>query len=120
MVGTGLPGVSNRTPVVEVIRRILAEENKPMSVADLTERLKDAWGRNLPCNPYEDYCMIYKLATGVLRCHASFEQLEGQRAPVIERNNPTDEPVAVTPGMRFERINLMADAVKDIIVSLPQ
>ncbi|MBQ7567560.1 hypothetical protein IJT17_02005 [bacterium] len=119
MVGTGLRGVSNNTPVAEVIRLILESENRPMSVMELTERLKDAWGRNLPCNPYDDCCIVYKIAAGVLQCEASFENVEGGRPPVVSRINPDDEPVAVSPGMRFEGINQIKDDVKNIMLTLP-
>ena len=113
-----LRNISNNTPVVEVLRLIMEKENRPMTVEELTDRLKDVWGRNLPCNPYEDCCVVYKLATGVLRCKASFEKLEGGRAPVVDRINPDDEPVAITPGMRFEGMNQIADEVEKIVLSL--
>ena len=120
MVGTGLRGVSNNTPVVEVIRLIMEAEKTPMTVMELTERLKDAWGRNLPCNPYDDYCIVYKLAAGVLQCEASFAGLADGRPPVVSRINPDDEPAAVTPGMRFEGMHRIKDDVKNIVLSLPQ
>lgn len=120
MEGTGLPGVVKNTPVVEVIRRAMLAEGKPVTVSHLTERLRDAWGRNLTSNPYDDYCLVYKLATMHLNCQVSCENLVNNRMPVVQRINPEHEPVQITPGMRFEGMNQKTEEIGQLVLSLPE
>ncbi len=119
MACTGID-ININTPVAEILRRIMVANGAPMTVGELTERLQDVWGRNLPCNPYKNVCLVYKLAASVLHCHVSYERLEGGIPPYVSRTNPDDEMVAVTPGMRFEGMNQVDDGIQEMVLSLPE
>ena len=117
MEGNNFSQVGESAPIVEVIRKVLAAKG-PITISALCESLKDALGRSIVNNPYEDYCLVYKLAVGVLKCQVSCENLEGKVMPVVPRTNPEHEPVAVTPGMRFEAMNTKVEEIGQLVVSL--
>ncbi len=115
---TGLKDVGKSTPVVEVIRRVLESKGKPVTVEELTVAVMDCWGRDFPSSPYEDVGLVYKLATRVLNCQASYDEVEG-RVPVVELPEEGLEPVPLHCRMGFEDINRIADEIRHVKLTLP-
>lgn len=109
--------ITIKTPASEVIRKIMEDNHEPISIEDLSEKMKDVWGRDFAENPYDEYCLIYKIAVLVLNCEASFEGVEGG-IPYIPRTNPNEEPIALNPRMRFEVLNEYAEQIKKVKVTL--
>ena len=72
---SGLRQITEHTPVIAVIRHILKKQEAPITVRDLTAQVIDAWGRDFPQNPYVDYCLVYKLAVGILNCQEKYDNL---------------------------------------------
>ena len=116
---TGLKDVGKSTPVVEVIRRVLESKGKPVTVEELTVHVMDSWGRDFPGSPYEDVGLVYKLATRVLGCTATFDEVGGE-IPVVERCDEREEPIPLNPRMGFEDLNRIVDDVRHVKLSLPQ
>lgn len=113
-VGTGLKDVGSTTPLAEVVRRVLMEQSAPISVEELTTSVIDAWGRELPVTPYLDHCLIYKLSVGMLGCAAHYDKLPGGVAPAVDRPYPEEEPLVLNATMRFEELNEMVEAVRQV------
>ena len=116
---TGLKDVGKSTPVVEVIRRVLESNGKPVTVEELTVHVMDSWGRDFPGSPYDDVGLVYKLATRVLGCTATFDEVGGE-IPVVERCDEREEPIPLNPRMGFEDLNRIVDEVRHVKLSLPQ
>lgn len=109
--------ITIKTPASEVIRKIMEDHQEPISIEDLSEKIKDVWGRDFVDSPYDEYCLIYKIAVLVLECEASFEDVEGG-VPYVPRTNPAEEPIALNPRMRFEVLNEYAEQIKKVKVAL--
>jgi len=117
-VATGLKDVGKSTPVVEVIRRVLESKGKPVTVEELTVAVMDSWGRDFPSSPFEDVGLVYKLATRVLNCETSYDEIDGQ-VPVVELPEEGLEPVPLHCRMGFEDLNRIVDEVRHVKVALP-
>ncbi|MBI3928105.1 MAG: hypothetical protein HY319_21360 [Armatimonadetes bacterium] len=113
-----LKDVGKSTPAAEVIRRVLEQHGKPMSIQELTVNVMNAWGRDFPNTPYENVALIYKLATNVLRCEASFEDVGGE-IPRIEREEGTEE-VFLGPTLGASDLNLAVDKLRLVKLALPE
>lgn len=115
---TGLKDVGKSTPVVEVIRRVLESKGKPVTVEELTVHVMDSWGRDFPGSPFEDVGLVYKLATRILGCQATFDEVGGQ-VPVVEKPDVRHEPTPLSPRLSFEELNRIADQVRHVKLQLP-
>lgn len=115
----GLKDVGKSTPVVEVIRRVLESKGGAVTVEELTVHVMDSWGRDFPGSPYEDVGLVYKLATRILGCQATFDEVGGE-IPVVERPEESDEPVPLHARMHFEDLNRVADELRHVKLQLPQ
>ena len=115
---TGLKEVGKSTPVVEVIRRVLESKGRPVTVEELTVHVMDSWGRDFPGCPYEDVGLIYKLATRILGCRVSFDEVGGT-SPVVEQAEDWEEPIPLHPRMGFEDLNRISDEVRHVKLELP-
>ncbi|MCA9794348.1 MAG: hypothetical protein KC910_21220 [Candidatus Eremiobacteraeota bacterium] len=113
-----LKDVGKSTPAVEVIRRILDDHGKAMSVEELTVNMINSWGRDFPNTPYESIPLIYKLATNVLHCDVSFEDIGGE-TPIIEREEGAEDKVPLSPALGPNDLNLIVDKLRLVKVSLP-
>lgn len=113
-----LKDIGKNTPAVEVIRRVLEEQGKPMSLEELTVSVLSAWGRDFPNTPYEQIPLIYKLATNALSCDVSFEDAGG-KVPIIKREEGAEDEVALSPELGPHDLNLIVDKLKHVKVALP-
>ena len=113
-----LKDVGKSTPAVEVIRRILDDHGKAMSVEELTVNMINSWGRDFPNTPYESIPLIYKLATNVLHCDVSYEDIGGE-TPIIEREEGAEDKVPLSPALGPNDLNLIVDKLRLVKVSLP-
>jgi hypothetical protein len=113
-----LKDIGKNTPAVEVIRRVLEEQGKPMSLEELTVSVLSTWGRDFPNTPYEQIPLIYKLATNALSCSVSFEDAGG-KVPIIKREEGAEDEVALAPDLGPHDLNLIVDKLKHVKVALP-
>jgi hypothetical protein len=113
-----LKDIGKNTPAVEVIRRVLEEQGKPMSLEELTVSVLSTWGRDFPNTPYEQIPLIYKLATNTLSCTVSFEDAGG-KVPIIKREDGAEDEVALSPELGPHDLNLIVDRLKHVKVALP-
>lgn len=113
-----LKDVGKSTPAVEVIRRILDDHGKAMSVEELTVNMINSWGRDFPNTPYESIPLIYKLATNVLHCEVSYEDIGGA-TPIIEREEGAEDKVPLSPALGPHDLNLIVDKLRLVKVGLP-
>lgn len=114
----GLKDVGKSTPVVEVIRRVLESKGGPVTVEELTVHVMDSWGRDFPGSPYEDVGLVYKLATRILGCTASFDEVGGE-IPVVEGATAEEEPTPLHARMHFEDLNRVAEELRHVKLQLP-
>ncbi len=110
--------IGKSTPAVEVIRRILEDHGKAMSVEELTVNAINSWGRDFPNTPYESIPLIYKLATNVLSCEVSYEDIGGE-TPIIEREEGAQDKVPLAPNLGPHDLNLIVDKLRLVKVALP-
>ncbi len=113
-----LKDIGKNTPAVEVIRRILEEQGKPMSLEELNVSVMSAWGRDFPNTPYEQIPLIYKLATNALSCSVNFDDTGG-KVPIIKREEGAEDEVALSPELGPHDLNLIVDKLKQVKVALP-
>lgn len=114
-----LKDVGKSTPATEVIRRVLEDSSQPMRLEELTVNAMNLWGRDFPNNPYEDMALIYKLATNVLKCSVSYEEVGGF-APLIEREDTPEDPKALSPALGASDLNLALEDLRSLKISLPK
>ncbi|MBQ7529786.1 hypothetical protein IJT10_07820 [bacterium] len=105
---------NEHAPVVEVLRRILKEHNEPITVEDLTTQLIDVWDGEFPFNPYNNSCLVYKLAVGVLNCQESYDNLENKSPVYIEREQPDSDPIMLNSSLKYDILNEHAAEVEKI------
>ena len=113
---SGLRQITEHTPVIAVIRHILKKQEAPITVRDLTAQVIDAWGRDFPQNPYVDYCLVYKLAIGILNCQEKYDNLPNGAPIFLEREQPDSDPIMVNPRMNSIVLNEIADDLADIML----
>lgn len=113
-----LKDIGKNTPAVEVIRRVLEEQGKPMSLEELNVSVMSAWGRDFPNTPYEQIPLIYKLATNALSCSVNFDDAGG-KVPIIKREEGAEDEVALSPQLGPHDLNLIVDKLKQVKVALP-
>ena len=113
-----LKDIGKNTPAVEVIRRVLEEQGKPMSLEELTVSVMSAWGRDFPNTPYEQIPLVYKLATNALSCSVNFDDAGG-KVPIIKREEGADDEVPLSPQLGPHDLNLIVDKLKQVKVALP-
>ena len=97
--------ITKNTPVIEVIKRILKRQVAPITIEDLTAQVIDNWGRDFPESPYEEACLVYKLAVGVLHCKEYYDSLPNGAPIYIERYQPDSDPILVNPNMKSSVLN---------------
>lgn len=113
-----LKDVGKSTPAIEVLRRVLEDQGKPMSLEELTVNVMNSWGRDFPNTPYEDIALVYKLTTNVLDCEVSYEDVGGE-TPIIQREEGTEDKVPLAPNLGPNDLNLVVDKLRLVKVSLP-
>lgn len=113
-----LKDIGKNTPAVEVIRRVLEEQGKPMSLEELTVSVLSTWGRDFPNTPYEQIPLVYKLATNALSCNVSFDDAGG-KVPIIKREEGAEDEVPLSPELGPHDLNLIVDKLKHVKVALP-
>lgn len=114
-----LSDVGRSTPLAEVIRRVLEGKGGSSTLEELTVHVLDIWGRDLPGTPFADEALIYRMATRVLSCRVSYEEVGG-RPPVVEAYSEELEPRPLSPRMSFEDLNRLADTLLRVRVQLPE
>jgi len=106
--------LSRHTPVCGIIRRILEQTKQPISCDELTVHVLEAWQRNFPPNPYEDPCLVYKLAGSFKDVEMHFDDLPD--VPMLAAD--TNDPVLVSPKQPAEVLNEAVDQIKRVKFSL--
>jgi hypothetical protein len=106
--------LTRHTPVCGIIRRILEQIKAPISCDELTVHVLEAWQRSFPPNPYEDCCMVYKLAGSFRDVELHYDDLT-DIPMIIEEGN---DPVLVTPQLGADDLNRALDQIKRIKFSL--
>ncbi|MGM9992670.1 MAG: hypothetical protein ACI376_07500 [Candidatus Bruticola sp.] len=112
----GTRPMTERIPVVAVMRRILKKQETPITVKELTALVIDAWGRDFPQNPYADCCLVYKLAVGILNCQEKYDNLPNGAPIFLEREQADSDPIMVNPRMGMNTLNEIADEVGEIML----
>lgn len=113
-----LKDIGKNTPAVEVIRRVLEDQGKAMSLEELAINVTNTWGRDFPNTPYEQVPLMYKLTTNTLSCTVDFADAGGQ-VPIIKREEGAEDEVALCPELGPSDLNLIIDILKRVKVSLP-
>lgn len=113
-----LKDIGKNTPAVEVIRRVLENQGKPMSLEELSVSVMNTWGREFPNTPYEQIPLMYKLTTNSLSCDVDFSEV-GDAVPIIKREEGAEDEVALAPELGPSDLNLIVDKLKRLKVSLP-
>lgn len=111
--------VGKTTPLVEILRRVLEGASQPIRLDELAVNALQAWGRDLPNNPYEDIALIYKLATQVLHCDISYDEMGG-KVPLIYRDDLQEGPKPLKRTLLSADLNHIAETLKNVKVSLPK
>ena len=114
-----LKDIGKTTPASEVIRRVLEDSSQPMRLEELTVNAMNIWGRDFPNNPYEDMALIYKLATNVLKCHVSYDDVGGY-APLISHGDTPEEPKPLSPQLGPNDLNMALEELRGLKMSLPK
>ncbi len=112
-----LKDLGKNTPVAEVLRRVLVDHGKPMSIEELTIHALNVWGREFPNTPYEQVPLVYKLTTNTLSCSVDFAEVGG-KAPIIKREEGAEDEVPLSPDLGPHDLNLIVDQLKKLKVSL--
>ena len=113
-----LKDIGKNTPAAEVIRRVLEEQGKAMSLEELAVSVTNTWGRDFPNTPYEQVPLMYKLATNTLSCDVDFDDVGGQ-VPIIKREEGAEDEVPLSPALGPHDLNLIVDKLKKVKVTLP-
>ena len=111
--------VSKSTPIVEILRRLLEGASQPIRLEELAVNALQAWGRDLPNNPYDDIALFYKLATKVLHCEIHYDEVGG-KVPLIHREDLLEGPKPLKAVWGPADLNHVADTLKNVKVSLRQ
>lgn len=114
-----LKDVGKTTPIVEVIRRVLEKQAKPMSLEELTMHVMESWGRDFPNNPYEDVSLVYKLATRVLHCQVHFDETGGE-PPTVQAEDARPEPMNQVPFLTSTQLNVILEQLRHVKLSLAE
>jgi len=114
-----LKDIGKNTPAVEVIRRVLEAQGKPMSLEELSVSVMNTWGRDFPNTPYEQVPLMYKLTTNTLSCAVDFSEI-GDKVPIIKREEGAEDEVPLSPELGPSDLNLIVDKLKQVKVSLPE
>lgn len=109
--------VGKSTPIVEILRRLLEGASQPIRLEELAVNALQAWGRDLPNNPYDDIALVYKLATQVLHCQLHFDEVGG-KIPLIHRDDLLEGPKPLRSIYGPADLNYVADVLKNVKVSL--
>ncbi|MHB2015554.1 MAG: hypothetical protein ACYCW6_01270 [Candidatus Xenobia bacterium] len=108
--------VGPNTPLCGVIRKVLESSKQSISCDELAVAVREYWGRSFPQNPYEDACLIFKLAGTYLDVAYNYEDLGGE-VPLVRRREHGDGQ-ELTPRMSFADLNRAADEIKRVKLSL--
>jgi len=114
-----LKDIGKNTPAVEVIRRVLEAQGKPMSLEELSVSVMNTWGRDFPNTPYEQVPLMYKLTTNTLNCDVDFSEI-GDSVPIIKREEGAEDEVPLSPELGPGDLNLIVDQLKQVKVALPE
>ncbi len=112
-----LKDIGKNTPIAEVLRRVLSDQGKAMSIEELTINALNVWGREFPFTPYEQVPLVYKLATNTLGCTVDFDEVGG-KPPIIKREEGAEDEVPLSPELGPHDLNLIIDQLKKIKVAL--
>ena len=107
--------VGPNTPLCGVIRKVLENTKSGVSCDELAVSVREHWGRSFPQNPYDDACLVYKLAGTYLDVDFNFDEL-GEVPLVFRREGGDGE--ALNPKMDAIDLNRVADMVKRVKVAL--
>jgi hypothetical protein len=107
--------VGPNTPLCGVIRKVLEQHKAAVTCEELAIAVREYWGRSFPQNPYEDPCLIYKLAGIYLDVEYNFDEV-GDIPLVFRRNSGDGEELS--PKMGPTDLNRIADQVKRVKVNL--
>ena len=113
-----LKDIGKNTPAVEVIRRVLEAQGKPMSLEELSVSVMNTWGRDFPNTHYEQVPLMYKLTTNTLNCDVDFSEI-GDSVPIIKREEGAEDEVPLSPELGPGDLNLIVDQLKQVKVALP-
>lgn len=111
--------VGRSTPVAEVIRRLLENANQPLRLEELAVNALNLWGRDFPNNPYEDLALIYKIATTVVRCTVSYEDVGG-KVPLVERSDIPVKARPLTHRLGPKDLNCSLEQLRALRLALPK
>ena len=111
--------VGKSTPIAEILRVLLEGASQPIRLEELAVNAMQAWGRDLPNNPYDDIALVYKLATRVLHCDIHFDEVGG-KVPLIHRDDLLEGPKPLKAALGSTDLNHIADVLKNVKVSLPK
>lgn len=109
--------VGKSTPIVEILRKVLEGASQPIRLEELAVNALQAWGRDLPNNPYEDVALVYKLATQVLHCNVHFDEVGG-KIPMVYRSDLLEGPKPLKSALGPGDLNHIADTLRHVKVSL--
>lgn len=111
--------VGKTTPIVEILRRLLEGASQPIRLEELAVNALQAWGRDLPNNPYEDIALVYKLTTRVLNCEVHFDEVGG-KIPLVYREDLLEGPKPLKPAFGPADLNHVSEVLRNVKVSLPK
>ena len=111
--------VGKTTPIVEILRRLLEGASQPIRLEELAVNALQAWGRDLPNNPYEDIALVYKLATRVLHCDVHYDEVGG-KIPLVHREDLLEGPKPLKAAFGPADLNHVSEVLRNVKVSLPK
>lgn len=109
-----LRDLTRHTPVRGIIHRLLEQSKSPISCDELTVHLLEAWQRSFPPNPYEDPCLVYKLAAAFPDVVLHYDDLPD--IPMLLEEGR--DPVLIKPELGADELNSAIDQIKRIKFSL--
>lgn len=109
-----LRDLNRHTPVRGIIHRILEQSKSPISCDELTVHVLEAWQRSFPPNPFEDPCLVYKLAASFNDVELHYDELP-DIPMLIEEGR---DPILIKPDLKADDLNRGLDQVKRIKFSL--
>lgn len=109
--------LSRHTPVRGIIRHILKQAKTPLRCDELTVHVLEAWQRSFPQNPYQDACLVYKLAARFPDVTLHYDELPEGVAMIEEDGR---DPISITPDLEAEELNKAVEQVRCIKFSLAE
>lgn len=107
--------LSRHTPVRGIIRHILKQAKTPLRCDELTVHVLEAWQRSFPLNPYQDACLVYKLAARFPDITLHYDELPDAIAMIEEEGK---DALCVNPDLSADELNKAVDQIRCIKFSL--